>query len=108
VATLTASPLTSGFECETYVLTLFERPNSWSTVATATFGCEAKREAYNSRTSLEDPQCSLRPEDIARYYPLPVIKNPETSEREYQITDSYKRNRDSEKERAEKNWMGLR
>lgn len=51
---------------------------------------------YTSRNSLDDPQWPLRPEEIARYYPLPVIKTPETFESherktEYYATDISKR-----------------
>jgi len=35
---------------------------------------------YTSRNSLDDPQWPLRLEEIATYYPLPVIKTPETFE----------------------------
>jgi hypothetical protein len=52
---------------------------------------------YTSRNSLDNPQWPLRPEEIARYYPLPVIKTPETFESherktEYYTTDISKRN----------------
>jgi hypothetical protein len=51
---------------------------------------------YTSRSSLDDSQWPLRPEEIARYYPLPVIKTPETFESrkrktEYYTTDISKR-----------------
>ena len=39
---------------------------------------KGKLTIYTSRNSLDDPQWPLRPEEIARYYPLPVIKTPET------------------------------
>jgi hypothetical protein len=33
---------------------------------------------YTSRNSLDDPQWSLQPQENATYYPLPVIKTPDT------------------------------
>lgn len=39
---------------------------------------KGKLMVYTSRNSLDDPQWPLRPEQIARYYPLPVIKTPAT------------------------------
>jgi hypothetical protein len=39
---------------------------------------KGKLRVYTSRASLDDPQWPLRPEDIARYYPLPVIKTSDT------------------------------
>jgi hypothetical protein len=35
---------------------------------------KGKLRVYTSRASLDDPQWPLRREEIARYYPLPVIK----------------------------------
>jgi len=40
---------------------------------------KGKVRVYTSRNSLDDPQWPLRLEEIARYYPLPVIKTSSTS-----------------------------
>jgi hypothetical protein len=50
---------------------------------------KGKLMVYTSRTSLDDPQWPLRPEEIVTYYPLPVIKTSDTfksCEKEAKVT----------------------